>query len=75
MLSFGKAADSGFADQIGCERCGGTMTIIRRTPHPESGPGHELQTLGCRECTELANRSIDEEGQLKPGGVARYTGL
>jgi hypothetical protein len=66
MSSFEKAEDSGFGDQICCAKCGGTLTIIRFTPHLESGVDYELQTFGCRECTELTNRRR---------AATRYTGL
>jgi hypothetical protein len=45
-----------------CEKCGGAMSVARRTPHPEYGTAYELQTLGCLACPHTILRSADESG-------------
>jgi hypothetical protein len=71
MTFFEKAADSGFSDQVGCTMCGGNLSVIRRTPHPELG--YEVQTLGCDECAEMTNRSV--ENNRRNRAAPRFTGL
>jgi hypothetical protein len=33
-----------------CKACGANMMLIRRTPDPDHGTGHELRTFMCHKC-------------------------
>lgn len=46
-----------------CPKCGGTMHVTRRTPHPVIIKG-EKQTLTCQSCGAQDCRSIDEDGTV-----------
>jgi hypothetical protein len=45
-----------------CPACGGTMSLIRRGPHPEHGDGFESQIFECRKCRHEIIRSADKAG-------------
>jgi hypothetical protein len=49
-------------DGLRCLFCKGSMTMIRRRPHPEHGEPFELQTFTCSECKTIMTRSADKDG-------------
>jgi DNA-directed RNA polymerase subunit RPC12/RpoP len=53
-------------DVLVCPRCGGRMTVSRRTPSPDFGPDFEHQTFHCAECSNEIGRDVDREGLARP---------
>jgi hypothetical protein len=56
----------GADDLIACPTCKGTMSLIRRQPHPDHGDAYELQTFRCRDCDAVVTRSADPDGNPPP---------
>jgi hypothetical protein len=56
----------GADEMLLCPTCKGTMSLIRRHPHPDHGEAFELQTFGCRNCTSVFTRSADRDGNPIP---------
>ncbi len=45
-----------------CPECGGTMVIVRSSPHP-ARPDHKKQKLACAECGQAASRTVEPGGR------------
>jgi hypothetical protein len=43
-----------------CEKCGGTMRISRRKPHPVLGDAWELQQFTCVTCHHVQEQAAGE---------------
>jgi hypothetical protein len=56
----------GADDLLLCPTCKGTLSLIRRRPHPDHGEAYELQIFGCRNCASVITRSVDQDGNLAP---------
>jgi len=57
------AEDFGAHDRIACPKCGGAMTVVRRSPDAERGAKYELQKLECGVCHHAATRVVDANGK------------
>jgi transposase-like protein len=55
----------GMSDKPTCNRCSGTMALIRHARHPIYGADYELQTFQCKDCGSSMQRSVDRDGKRK----------
>lgn len=55
----------GSDDQPQCPKCGGRMSVSRRSPDPERGEAYEIQTISCSGCEHEFTRNVDRSGKTQ----------
>lgn len=56
----------GIKDIPPCKACGGRMSLIRRSPHPDSPAEIEIQFFECGACSSSYERLANPDGAMFP---------
>jgi len=69
-----KSKNYGVNDTQPCEQCGGPMSLVRRTPHPDSPAELEVQIFSCNACEHEQSRLANPDGVMFPYDLAADAG-